>query len=102
MASFKNPTFQDRAGQAAEAKREALEKLRQRPAPDAASVAQRQQAAERRDAIRAEKALAKKAAAELAAQAKADAAEKVAEPAQTEADRKAVRDARYAARKNRK
>ena len=101
MASFKNPTFQDRAGQAAAAKREALDQLRSRPAPDEKLAAQRQQSAERRETIRAEKAEVKKKAAALAAQAKAKAAAKAAVPAPTELERKAGRDARYAARKKR-
>jgi hypothetical protein len=100
MSSF-NPSFQDRASQAAKAKNKALEQLRLRPEPDEKLVAQRKAAAARREAAQAEKALARKAAAEAAAQAKAEAAAKAAVPVPTEADRKAARDARYAARKAR-
>ena len=100
--AFKNPTFQDRTAQAADAKTKALNQLRTRPQPDEATVAARLAAAERRQAQLAEKSAAKQAAREAAAQAKADAAAKAAVPAPTETERKAARDARYAARKNRK
>jgi hypothetical protein len=92
--SFKDPSFQDRAGQAAQAKKKALEQLRLRPAPDEKIVAERKAADERRQAAKAEKAGAKRAAAEAAAAPAAT--------APTEAERKAARDARYAARKNRR
>ena len=102
MSSFKHPSFQDRAGQAAAAKEKALERFRARPEPDQEKLNQRKLAAERRQAAREEKAAAKKAAAEAAAQAKAEAAAKAAKPVPTEAERKAARDARYAARKARR
>ncbi len=95
--SFKDPSFQDRAGQAAQAKKKALEQLRLRPAPDENIVAERKAADVRRQAAKAEKAEAKKAAAEAA---KAAVEPPASEP--TEAERKAARDARYAARKNRR
>ena len=98
--SFKNPTYQDRVGQAADAKQKALEQLRQRPPRDERLVAERIAAAQRRDAARAEKAAAKKAADAAAAASKA--AEAAANAPASEADKKAARDARYAARKNRK
>lgn len=102
MPSFKNPSFQDRAGQAANAKSKALEQLRSRPEPDAAALARRAAAEERRQAARAEKLIAKKAAAEIAARAKAESAAENAPPVKTEAERKAARDARYAARQKRR
>ena len=102
MTTFKHPTFQDRAGQAAAAKKRALEQLRLRPEPDQEKVAQRKAAAERRQAAQADRSAAKKAAAEAAAQSKAEAAAKAAVPVPTEAERKAARDARYAARKARR
>lgn len=102
MASYKNPSFQDRVGQAAEAKKKALEQLRQRPLPDEKTVAARKAAEERRQAAKAQKAADKKAAAQAALDSKAEAAAKTATPEITEADRKAARDARYAARKNRR
>lgn len=102
MTSFKHPSFQDRAGQAAAAKEKALQQLRQRPEPDQDKIEQRRAAAERRQAAQAEKLAAKKAAAEALAQSKAEAAAKAAKPVPTEAERKAARDARYAARKARR
>jgi hypothetical protein len=102
MASYKNPSFQDRVGQAAEAKKKALEQLRSRPLPDEKIVAQRMAAEQRRQAAKALKADAKKAAAQAALEAKAEVAAKAAPPEITEAERKAARDARYAARKNRR
>ena len=98
--SFKNPTFQDRAGQAADARQKALEQLRQKPPRDEKLVAERIAAAEKREAAKAEKAAAKKAAGAAAAEKKA--AEAAANAPATEAEKKAARDARYAARKNRR
>ena len=107
MPPFKD-SFQDRVGQAAEAKRKALEKLRSKPPVDPAVAAERQEAARQRE-VRAEEkraAKAEKAQAAEAARAAADsraAAEAAAAPQPpTEAERKAARDARYAARKSRK
>jgi hypothetical protein len=102
MASFKNPSFQDRARQAADAKEKALSHLRLRPDPNEAMVAQRKAASARREGIQAEKAAAKKAAAEAAALAKAKARVKAAVPPPTAAERKEARDARYAARQARR
>lgn len=108
MPPFKD-SFQDRVGQAAEAKRKALEKLKARPPVDEAVAAARLEAARQREAraeekraARAEKAKAAEdeRAAEDAKSAKAEAAAAVTPP--TEAERKAARDARYAARKSRK
>ena len=98
--SFKNPTYQDRAGQAADAKQKALDQLRQKPPRDEKLIAERMAAAERRDAAKVEKAAARKAADAAAAEAKA--AKAAANAPLSEAERKAARDARYAARKNRK
>lgn len=102
MTAFKDPSFQHRTGQSADAKKKALEQLRLRPEPDEKKVAERKAAGARRQAAEAQKAVTKKAAAEAAAQAKAEAAAKAATPGPTEAERKAARDARYAARKNRR
>ena len=101
MSAFKNPSFQDRASQAAEAKDKALKQLRRRPEPAEEVVAQRKATAERRQAAQTQKSAEKKLAAEAAAQSKARAAAKAAAPVPTEAERKAARDARYAARKAR-
>jgi len=99
-----NSSFQDRAGQAAEAKRKALEQYRAKPPLDEKLAAERKAAAQKREGAKAEKAAAKKAEREAAAKAIATAAPaKAARPAPpTEAERKAARDARYAARKKRK
>ncbi|MES2098040.1 MAG: DUF6481 family protein [Pseudomonadota bacterium] len=118
MAAFKVPTFQDRVASAAEAKRKALEQLRAKPAIDPAIAAQRLQEREKREAEQAAKREAKKLAAaaeaEARAMAKAEAAAAAAAaavPAHIKEKRvfqidpeaaKAARDARYAARKNRK
>ena len=103
--SYKDPSFQDRVGSAAQAKQKALDRLKAKPAADPAVAAERQAARLAREAAQAEKRAAKKAAEEQAREQKAAAAEKakaaeVAAP--TEAELKAARDARYAARKNRK
>ena len=95
-----NSTFKDRAGQAAEAKQKALERFKSRPPVDEKLAAQRLAAAERREAARAEKAAAKKAEAEAKAAEAAAKAARLAPP--TAAEMKAARDARYAARKNRR
>src|SRR5205085_10634321 len=99
-----NSSFQDRAGQAAQAKQKALEQYRDRPPVDEKVAAERKAAAEQRDAAKAEKTAARKAEKTAAAEAKAaDAAAKAAAPTPpTEAERKAARDVKYAARKNRK
>ena len=95
-----NSTFQDRAGQAAQAKQKALEKYKSRPPIDEKVAAERAAAGQRREEAKAEKAAAKKAQAE--AKAADDAAKAAASAPPTEAERKAARDARYAARKKRK
>lgn len=95
--SFKNPSFQDRIGSAAEAKAKALEQLRAKPPLDPQVVAERKAAAAAKAEREAHKAAEKKAARE------AEAAARTSVPAPpTEAERKASRDARYAARKARK
>ncbi|MGA9582701.1 MAG: DUF6481 family protein [Allosphingosinicella sp.] len=104
MPPFKD-SFQDRVGQAAEAKRKALEKLKAKPPVDEAVLAARQEAARQREAKAEEKRAAKAEKAKAAEEAKAaDAAARAAAsaPPPTEAERKAARDAKYAARKSRK
>ena len=101
MSSFKHPSYQDRVGQAANAKERALEQLRLRPKPDEEKLAAGKAASTRRQALQADKSIAKKAALETAAQSKAKAKAKAAAPVPSEAERKAARDARYAARKAR-
>ncbi|WP_420853442.1 DUF6481 family protein, partial [Sphingomonas segetis] len=55
--TYKN-SFQDRAGQAAEAKKKALEQYRAKPPVDEKTAAERQAAAEEREAAKAERAAA--------------------------------------------
>ena len=104
MTSYKDPTFQDRAGRAAEAKQGALDQLRSKPPVDERILAERLAAQVRREAAEAEKRAVKQAQKQAAeAKSVAEAAEIVAKPAiPTEAERKQARDARYAARKNRR
>jgi hypothetical protein len=111
MASYKAPDFQDRLASATAAKQKALAQLRAKPPVDEAALAERRQKAEARAAKlaakQAEKRAAKEEAARLAAEqieaTQANAAEATnARPPLTEAERKAARDARYAARKARK
>lgn len=107
MKSY-NPSFQDRIARAAEAKQKALDSLRARPALDEDVVAERKATRLKREAREDEKRAAKKAAEQAAkdekAAARAEAAAKVAaiKPPRSEAELKLARDARYAARKNRK
>ena len=115
LASFKDPSFQDRVAAASKAKQNALDQLKAKPAVDETLMATRRQERETREralqeeraakaqekaAAKAEKASMK--AAELAA-AEAAAALKAArlKPSSPE-EMKAARDARYAARKARK
>lgn len=103
MKSYKDPSFQDRVDRAAEAKRKALDNLRAKPPVDEKLVAERQAARLKREAAEAEKRAAKKAAEQSAKAAKAElAAAAAAAVVPTEAERKLARDARYAARKNRR
>ena len=105
MKSYRDPSFQDRVGRAAEAKQKALDALRSKPPVDEALVAQRQVARLKREAVEAEKRETRKTAEQAARAAKeAEAAAKLAaQPIpRSEAELKAARDARYAARKNRK
>jgi hypothetical protein len=106
--------FDDRISAAAAAKQALLDRFRARPAADDPAVIAQQAAlkavADARDARAAERKALKEAeaarvAAELAARRAADlaaAAEAKARAATSEAERKAARDAKYAARKARK
>ena len=102
--SFKDPSFQDRIGSAAAARNKALEQLRAKPPLDEKIVAERKARQEQREAREAEKREAKRAAREAESAAReAEAAAKAAvPPPPTEAERKAARDAKYAARKARR
>ena len=110
MKSYKDPSFQDRVGQAAEAKRKALDKLRAKPPIDEKVAAERREAHALREAAKAEAREARKAAeqrakedkaAQQAARAEEAAQARAVPPPRTEAEKKAARDARYAARKSR-
>ena len=105
MKSYKNPSFQDRAGQAAEAKQKALDQLRSKPPADEAALAERRESRLAKDAAEAERREAKRKAESDAKAAKAaekEAARKAGTVSlPTEAELKAARDARYAARKAR-
>jgi hypothetical protein len=105
MRSFKDPSFQDRIGSAAEAKKKALDNLRTKPPLDEKRVAERQAARLKREAATAAKRTARKSADQAARDSKAaelEAQTAAAAALPTEAERKAARDARYAARKGRK
>jgi hypothetical protein len=105
MTSYKDPSFQDRAASAANAKQKALDQLRAKPPVDEKAIAERAAARGRREAAAAEKSAKKKDAQEAARREKESAAAEqaaAAASAPTEAEQKAARDARYAARKARK
>jgi len=102
MKGFKNPSFQDRANASASAKTRALEILKAAPKPDEAELAAGAARAQEREAKEAAKREAVRLAKEEQAQ-KEEAARLAAIVAvPTEAERKAARDAKYAARKARK
>ncbi len=110
MASYKEPSFAERTALARQARMDALKKLQHKAAPDAATIAERQAAAAQREAAEAAKREARRTqiAEEKAAKAAAKLAAEIAampEPAApelTEEEKKAARDAKYAARKKRK
>ena len=109
MKSYKEPGFQDRIAAAARAKGDALAKLKTKPPVDEAVVAARAAKRLAQEAVQREKREAARQAAEelkaakrARAQEAAEAAATLKKPELTEAERKAARDARYAARKNRK
>jgi len=108
MKRYKEPDFQTRISAAADARTDVLEKLKTGEPLDPEVAAARLAAAEAREAAQLERRrLARLAAeerkAEKEAKALAAAAAKAAaqKPVLTEAERKAARDARYLARKNR-
>ena len=110
MKAYQGPSYQDRMERAAEAKQKALDRLKARPALDEEALAARREAGLAREAAQAEKRAARKAAKEEEAAHKAARADEAAVRAEeneggriaTEEERKAMRDARYAARKARK
>jgi hypothetical protein len=110
----KNASFSDRLNAAAAAKKAALERFHARPGPDDPAVREQQAAqkaiSEAREVRMAERKAAREAetarqAAEQAAREAEEqrlAAEAAAQAVALEAERKAARDARYAARKARR
>ena len=102
MTAYKSPDFNQRTAAARAAKEAALEKLRNKGARDPALIAERLAAQAAKEAAAAERRAAKLAAAEEAKAAKAAAAQAAEVTPLTEAEMKAARDARYAARKARK
>ena len=103
MAGYKEPDLNERRNAAAAEREKALAKLKAKPPVDPAVQAERMAAAEARAQVQAEKRAALK---EKKAQEQAEKAARVeankAPAGPTEAERKAARDARYAARKARK
>jgi hypothetical protein len=109
MAGYKEPGFNDRIAAAATARAKALARLQAKPALDPAALAEQIAKAAEREAAQAAKRAAVQAereakrAADLARkQEEAEAALAAIKPEMTDAERKAARDARYAARKARK
>ena len=112
MKAYQNSSFQDRVDQVAKAKQRLIEKLRDKPEVDPAADEARLLASQKREAAQAEKRASRKAAEEAAevaareekaASEEAEAARLAAiKPELTEEERKAARDARYAARKKRR
>jgi len=108
--AYKEPTFKDRAALSAKAKQAALEKLKAKPPIDPAIVAERAAARAAKEEAEAQKRAEKKAAIEQAKldkiakveAARLEAEQLVLRAQKTEAEKKAERDARYAARKNRR
>jgi len=115
VAAFKDPSYQDRVSSAGKAKQKALDALKSKPAVDEAEMAERRRAREFKEqtlaeeraakaqantAAKAERAVAK--AAELAASKAAEELKAARLKPASAADTKAARDARYAARKNRR
>ncbi|MDA5192874.1 DUF6481 family protein [Govanella unica] len=109
MTSYKDPSFQERAALAQQARLKAVALLRAKPPVDEATLAAQSAARLVREKAEAEARLAKLAARE---QAKADKlAQKLARaasagttsgaPVLSEAEKKLARDARYVSRKNR-
>jgi hypothetical protein len=98
--SYKD-SFQDRINSAAQAREKALAKLKAKPPRDEKVIAERVERQKQREAKEAEKREAKRAAkaAEDEAREAAKAAKAAVPAPKTEAELKAARDAKYAARK---
>ncbi len=108
MKRYKEPGFQERIASAARARNDALAQLQAKPPVDVAAAAERSAERLAKEAAAAEKRrLARLAADEIKAAKRARASEAAKshvatpKPELIEAERKAARDARYIARKNR-
>ncbi len=107
MASYKQPTFQERTALAVKTKKAALEKLLAKPPVDEAVLAERRAAALIRDAAqrkaREDKLAARAAEKALKEERRAQnvVTANTAAPALTPEEQKLARDAKYAARKSR-
>jgi hypothetical protein len=114
MSGFKEPGFADRQKAALEARKMILNKFQSQPGPDDPAVkarqakrealaAERDKAKQAREAAKAERQRAEaEAAAAAAAQLLREKEEALARHAALEAEQKALRDMRYAARKKKK
>jgi hypothetical protein len=115
VASYKEPSFEDRVASGAKAKQKALDTLMAKPPVDPAMMVERREAREAREKARAEQraaqaeadaaAEAEKGAAQAALEAEVEAAATLkAEPLKpaSAAEMKSARDARYAARQARR
>ncbi len=106
MGRFKEPSFNDRVAAANSAKAKALELLKNRPSFGEAELAERAERRRAKEAAEAEKRATAKAVREAAKGAKEQGDRDAPGAAQpkvpTDEERKAARDARYAARKSRK
>jgi hypothetical protein len=107
MAGYKDLGFNERRAAAQQARETALAQLKARPPIDEAEQAKRRTEAEARKAAQDEQRAAKKAAQQEVALAEAEQADQAAARAAgavqlTEEQRKAARDAKYAARKKNK
>jgi hypothetical protein len=109
MAAYRAPDFHERTALSRQTKQKALDKLRARPVANEAELAERKAIRLLHEQVETEKragrAADKRAASEAlatAVEAGARAREAAIVPEKSEADRKADRDARYAARKSRK
>ena len=110
MTAYKDKDFGERLSTAAAARKATLEKFRAKPGPDDPAVAERRAARQAlvvaREARLAEREAARKAEKAREAAREEEAARQAAEQTDRdvalEAERKAARDARYAARKARR
>jgi hypothetical protein len=109
MASYKAPDFNERTAAAKQAREKALAKLRDRPPVDPAQAAERQAARLAKEAAAQERSAARRAEQEQRkvekrekAAAEAEAKQAAIKPKLSEDEARALRDAKYAARKSRK